>query len=65
MRLLIFGDIFGRIGRRMLHANLLQLKKQYQPDFCIANSENITSGRGPALNHIYEMQSLGFDVLTG
>ncbi|MDD2487368.1 MAG: TIGR00282 family metallophosphoesterase [Candidatus Gracilibacteria bacterium] len=65
MKLLIFGDIFGRNGRRLVAKYISSLKDKYSPDFIIGNSENITSGKGPVLKHIIEMKELGFDCLTG
>ena len=37
----------------------------HKPDFVIANSENITNGKWPNLEHIQEMQKIGIDILTG
>ncbi|MDD2565877.1 MAG: TIGR00282 family metallophosphoesterase [Candidatus Gracilibacteria bacterium] len=65
LKFLILGDIFGRNGRRLVKKFLPELKKQYSPDFMIANSENMTSGRGAVVKHILEMKELGFDCLTG
>ncbi len=65
MKLLIFWDIFGRTGRRMIQENIEQLRTKYSPDFMIANSENITSGKWPTPKHVEFMRGLGFDVLTG
>ncbi|MCK9272215.1 YmdB family metallophosphoesterase [Candidatus Gracilibacteria bacterium] len=64
MKLLIFGDIYGRNGRRLVKKYLPSLKEKYSPDFIIGNSENMTSGKGPNLKHILEMKELGFDCLT-
>ncbi|MBP8017037.1 YmdB family metallophosphoesterase [Candidatus Gracilibacteria bacterium] len=65
MKLLIFGDIYGRNGRRLINKYISDLKKKFKPDFIIGNSENMTSGKGPNLNHIIQMKGLGFDCLTG
>ncbi|MDP2104272.1 MAG: TIGR00282 family metallophosphoesterase, partial [Candidatus Gracilibacteria bacterium] len=65
MKILIFGDIFGRTGRRMVADNIGALRDKYNPDFIIGNSENITAGKGPTAKHVQTMQDLGFDVLTG
>jgi len=64
MRLLIFGDIYGRNGRRLVGEFLPWLKEKYNPDFIIGNSENLTSGKGPIPKHILELKELGFDILT-
>lgn len=65
MRIVILWDVFGRTGRRMVEQYLPGIRAKYQPDFLVANSENITSGKGPSMKHIREMEALGFDVLTG
>ena len=65
MKLLVIGDIFGKLGRRMVQEHLPALREQYEPDFIIANSENICHGKGPQMKHITFLQDLGCDVLTG
>lgn len=49
----------------MVEENIGALRAKYAPDFMIANSENITGGKGPIEKHALFMQELGFDVLTG
>lgn len=65
MKILIFGDIFGRIGRKAIKINISKLKEKYNPTFIIANIENITGGRWPILRHILEMKELWIDLFTG
>ena len=64
LKFLIFWDIFGRNWRRLINKHIKELKEKYSPDFMIANSENMTSGRWPVLKHILEFKELGFDCLT-
>lgn len=64
MKILVIGDIFGKLGRKIVETELPQLKKQYEPDFIIANSENICHGKGPQMKHIRFLEDLGCDVLT-
>jgi len=45
LKFLIFGDVFGRIGRKAFIKNLDTLRHQYNPDFVLANIDNISSGR--------------------
>ncbi|KKW21465.1 MAG: Calcineurin-like protein phosphoesterase family protein, partial [Parcubacteria group bacterium GW2011_GWA1_51_12] len=45
MKVLIFGDIFGRPGREALAKILPQWKKEFAPDLVIANGENLSHGR--------------------
>ncbi|USN59443.1 MAG: YmdB family metallophosphoesterase [Candidatus Peribacteria bacterium] len=57
--------MYGRIGRKALIKELPGLQEKYAPDFIVANCENITSGRGPVLQHVQAMKEVGVDVLTG
>jgi len=45
MKILAFGDIYGRIGRRAFLEYFPILEREYTPDFTIVNIDNITSGR--------------------
>jgi hypothetical protein len=65
MKILFFGDIFGKPGREGLKKILPSLREKFAPDFVLANIENIAHGRGPGHNHIKEMQKLGIDGFTG
>lgn len=65
MKILFFGDIFGRPGRNFLKDNLLDLKKKHKPDFVIANVENMAHGRGVTKNTLNELNEIGiFDAYT-
>lgn len=65
MKVLIFWDIYGRIGRKAFKKHFEELKQKYVPDFVIVNPENISSGRWPIEKHIVELDSLGWiDVYT-
>lgn len=64
IKLLIFWDIFWRNWRRLMKKYVQELKKQYSPDFMIANSENMTSGKAWVVKHILELKDMGFDCLT-
>ncbi len=65
MKLLVFGDIMGRKGRELVVRFLPALRERYAPDFCIANTENLTQGRGPTADHLILLEELGFDIFTG
>jgi len=65
MKLLIFWDIYGKIGRKMLAANLPILRKQYSPDAVIVNDENMSHGKWPRMNQILWLEQQGVDVFTG
>lgn len=65
MKLLIFWDIYGRLWRKAFIKEYENLKEKYQPDLCIVNIENITSGRGPATVHAQLIENLWVDLMTG
>lgn len=65
MKLLIFGDIYGKIGRKMLAAYLPILRKKYLPDAIIVNDENISHGKGPRMNQIEWLEQQWVDIFTG
>lgn len=65
LRILFFGDIFGRPGREAVKKILPELKKQYSPDLIIANGENLAHGKGVTRLTIAEMQESGIQLLTG
>lgn len=64
MRVIFLGDIVGRIGRQTVSGLLPDLKKRYEIDFVIANSENATHGHGCSYSHYQELLSAGIDCLT-
>lgn len=64
MKVLIFWDIYGRVGRKAFLKHYKELFELHMPDFVIANIENMSSGRGPILKHIQELAPLGIDVYT-
>lgn len=64
MRILYFGDIVGRVGRKAVCDNLLQLKQAHNIDFTIANCDNASGGFGINRNSYQELIDSGIDVLT-
>lgn len=64
MKILFFGDIFGRPGRTVVKAFIESCKQDLKPDLIIANADNLASGRGPTLKTYEEMIEAGVDVLT-
>ena len=65
MRLMAIGDVFARPGRDHVQEVLPRLRRQYQPDFIIANAENSAHGFGLTRKIADELFSLGIDALTG
>ena len=63
MKILIFCDIYGRIGRTAFLQLLPSLKQTYSPDCIIANIDNISSGRGAIEEHIRILEKSGVDVM--
>lgn len=62
---LIYGDIFGRLGRQIIKEQSKELYKKYNPDFTIANAENMTHGSGFSTQTINEMMDEGINFFTG
>lgn len=64
IKILFFGDIFGRPGRQAVKSFIEKNKAALGVDLVIANSDNMTSGKGPNLKTYDEMIDSGVDVLT-
>ena len=65
MKILFFGDIFGRSGRDALIKNLPSFKKEYKPDLILANGENASHGKGISSSICKDLFSAGIDIITG
>ncbi len=59
MKILFFGDVFGRPGREALRDEYEALAQEYSPDFVVANIENIAHGMGINLSSIQELEQSG------
>jgi len=65
MKILFFGDIFGRSGRDTLIKKLPNLIKKKKLDFVIVNGENAAdSGVGITKKNTEEFFESGTDVIT-
>lgn len=64
MRILFFGDIFGRPGREAVKRFIDEQAESLKPDFIIANAENASSGRGPTSRTAKEILDYGVDLIT-
>jgi 2',3'-cyclic-nucleotide 2'-phosphodiesterase len=65
MRILFFGDVFGRPGREALKKYAPKLVQEHEPDFVVANVENIAHGSGVTENTLNELDQLGiFNAYT-
>lgn len=64
IKILFFGDIVGRPGRRALANVLPKLKQELKPDLTIANAENLAHGIGVTKKTLQEGLNLGIDFYT-
>jgi len=64
IKILFFGDVVGKPGRRALAAALPDLKKEFQPDLVVANAENIAHGVGITSKTMEECRQAGVDFFT-
>lgn len=64
MRILYFGDIVGKPGRRAVISALPQLREEFSPDFVFGNVENLAHGLGITPESIQELLNAGFDGMT-
>lgn len=65
MKILYIGDVVGEFGIRVLRANLAELKKKYEVDVAVLQSENITNGKGISSADFLNLRTLGIDFFTG
>lgn len=65
MKILVFGDVFGRPGREAIAKILPRWKKEFSPNLTIVNGENLSHGKGISETTIQEMRSAGVDIITG
>ncbi|HPH61510.1 MAG TPA: TIGR00282 family metallophosphoesterase [Candidatus Syntrophosphaera sp.] len=65
IKLLFFGDIFGKPGRQVLYDQLPVLKAEFGPDFIIINGENLADGRGLTEKTVKPLLHAGVDIVTG
>ena len=63
-KVLFFGDIVGKPGRRALAQVLPMLKQEFNPDVVVANVENLAHGKGVTMGTLQELTDLGIDVFT-
>lgn len=64
MKILFFGDIVGKIGRKAAAKVLPELKAGFRPDLVLANGENLAHGKGANEKVIKEVLEAGIDFLT-
>lgn len=64
MKILFIGDVFGVPGRRIIGDKLDSVKQKYDIDFCIANCENASHGRGVSMSAADFLYGSGVDFIT-
>ncbi|SFJ25069.1 TIGR00282 family metallophosphoesterase [Thermoflavimicrobium dichotomicum] len=65
MKVLMFGDVVGDLGRQTLLSYLPELKKMFSPDLIVVNGENAAmSGRGITRAITRELIAAGVDCIT-
>jgi len=64
MKILFFGDVVGKPGRKALAAMLPQLKQDLPPDCVLANAENLAHGLGITEKTLNECREAGVDFFT-
>lgn len=65
MNILYVGDVMGEPGIRVVEKFLPGLKRERQVDLVIAQSENVTDGRGISPEDFNRLQATGVDFCTG
>lgn len=64
MKILIFGDVVAKIGRRAVAQILPRWREEYHPDFVMINAENLAHGVGATDKTVAEMEAAGVDFFT-
>ena len=64
MNILFLGDIIGKPGRNVAHAELPRLRDRLKLDFVIANGENAAGGFGLTRAIAEEFFGIGIDVIS-
>ena len=64
MRILMVGDVFGRLGREIFSELTPKLKAKHKIDFVVVNGENSAGGKGIVRKALDEMCRAGADVVT-
>ena len=64
MRILMVGDIVGRVGLRMVTDHLAAVRQKESLDFVIANAENVEDGSGLRKASYRKLIDAGVDFVT-
>ncbi len=63
-KILFIGDVVAEPGRRTLTGVLPRLREEHEPDFVVANGENVAGGMGITPKTADELFGMGIDVIT-
>jgi metallophosphoesterase (TIGR00282 family) len=64
LRVLMIGDVVGKLGRRTVATVLPEVKLSHRVDIVIVNGENTAGGRGLTPKTAEELYEAGADVIT-
>ena len=64
MKILVVGDVYGKVGRRCTKNYLPEIVSDLGADFVIANGENLAGGFGLTKDLVNELSSHGVDAIT-
>lgn len=64
LNIVFLGDIVGRSGREAVKDQIAKIKSKYNPDFIIANGENMAGGAGVEEKTAKEIYNCGVNFLT-
>jgi metallophosphoesterase (TIGR00282 family) len=64
LKILYFGDVYGRPGRDALKVAVRKLGALHSPDFVVVNGENMSHGNGILPEMAQEFFDFGIDVIT-
>lgn len=64
LKILVFGDVVGEVGRNALSYFINKNNEKYKPDLIIANGENVSGGIGVNPKNADELFNMGVDVIT-
>lgn len=62
---LYLGDVMGEIGLKLVEDELPKLRKEYKISLVIAQSENVTEGRGCSPQDFNRIKKAGVDFCSG
>ncbi|MDP3057769.1 MAG: TIGR00282 family metallophosphoesterase [bacterium] len=64
IKIVAFGDIIGRPGRRALEIIVPDIRKEYSPNLIIGNGENLAHNEGTTEKTLNEILKNGIDFVT-